>query len=59
MADALKNKIAGVFDEPACGTNVSKSEQQRKNGCARPLTPGAAAGGCAVVAGVVCVVCVV
>ncbi|MAU45058.1 MAG: nitrogen fixation protein NifE [Yangia sp.] len=47
MADALKNKIAGVFDEPACGTNVSKSEQQRKNGCARPLTPGAAAGGCA------------
>ncbi|SDF02477.1 nitrogenase molybdenum-cofactor synthesis protein NifE [Salipiger thiooxidans] len=47
MADALKNKIADVFDEPACGTNVSKSEQQRKKGCARPLTPGAAAGGCA------------
>lgn len=47
MADALKNKIAGVFDEPACRTNVSKSEQQRKKGCARPLTPGAAAGGCA------------
>ena len=46
MADALKNKITGVFDEPACGTNVSKSEQQRKKGCARPLTPGAAAGGC-------------
>jgi nitrogenase molybdenum-cofactor synthesis protein NifE len=47
MADALKNKIADVFDEPACGTNVSKSEQQRKKGCAKPLTPGAAAGGCA------------
>ncbi|MBN9887938.1 nitrogenase iron-molybdenum cofactor biosynthesis protein NifE [Salipiger abyssi] len=47
MADALKSKIADVFDEPACGTNVSKSEQQRKKGCAKPLTPGAAAGGCA------------
>lgn len=47
MADALKDKIADVFDEPACGTNVSKSEQQRKKGCAKPLTPGAAAGGCA------------
>ncbi|NVK62861.1 MAG: hypothetical protein HWE37_22630, partial [Rhodobacteraceae bacterium] len=47
MADALKNKIADVLDEPVCGTNVSKSEQQRKKGCARPLTPGAAAGGCA------------
>lgn len=47
MADTLKSKIADVFDEPACGTNVSKSEQQRKKGCAKPLTPGAAAGGCA------------
>ncbi|WP_116133765.1 nitrogenase iron-molybdenum cofactor biosynthesis protein NifE [Tropicimonas sp. IMCC34043] len=47
MADALKDKIADVFNEPACGTNVSKSEQQRKKGCAKPLTPGAAAGGCA------------
>lgn len=47
MADALKNKIAEVFNEPACGANVSKTEQQRKKGCAKPLTPGAAAGGCA------------
>ncbi|AUC54670.1 nitrogenase iron-molybdenum cofactor biosynthesis protein NifE [Sagittula sp. P11] len=47
MTDALKSRIADVFDEPACGTNVSKSEQQRKKGCAKPLTPGAAAGGCA------------
>ncbi|SFC19153.1 nitrogenase iron-molybdenum cofactor biosynthesis protein NifE [Tropicimonas isoalkanivorans] len=47
MADALKSKIADVFDEPACGTNRGKSEHQRKKGCAKPLTPGAAAGGCA------------
>ncbi|MBC58475.1 MAG: nitrogenase iron-molybdenum cofactor biosynthesis protein NifE [Confluentimicrobium sp.] len=47
MGDALKQKIQDVFDEPACGQNVNKSEQQRKKGCAKPLTPGAAAGGCA------------
>ncbi|WP_240722206.1 nitrogenase iron-molybdenum cofactor biosynthesis protein NifE [Poseidonocella sp. HB161398] len=47
MADALKDKIQDVFDEPACGHNVNKTEQQRKKGCAKPLTPGAAAGGCA------------
>ncbi|MEM8571750.1 MAG: nitrogenase iron-molybdenum cofactor biosynthesis protein NifE [Pseudomonadota bacterium] len=47
MADALKSKIQDVFDEPACGHNVNKTEQQRKKGCAKPLTPGAAAGGCA------------
>ncbi len=47
MSDALKSKIADVFNEPACGTNVNKDEQQRKKGCAKPLTPGAAAGGCA------------
>ncbi|MEM8555088.1 MAG: nitrogenase iron-molybdenum cofactor biosynthesis protein NifE [Pseudomonadota bacterium] len=47
MADALKSKIQDVFNEPGCGTNVNKSEQQRKKGCAKPLTPGAAAGGCA------------
>lgn len=47
MADALKSKIQDVFNEPACGHNVNKSEQQRKKGCAKPLTPGAAAGGCA------------
>ena len=47
MADALKDKIQDVFNEPACGHNVNKDEQQRKKGCAKPLTPGAAAGGCA------------
>ncbi|MHC0052548.1 nitrogenase iron-molybdenum cofactor biosynthesis protein NifE [Actibacterium sp. D379-3] len=47
MADTLKNKIADVFNEPACGHNTNKSDQQRKKGCAKPLTPGAAAGGCA------------
>lgn len=47
MADALKAKIADVFQEPACGTNQEKSERQRRKGCAKPLTPGAAAGGCA------------
>ncbi|MDX8355441.1 nitrogenase iron-molybdenum cofactor biosynthesis protein NifE [Cognatiyoonia sp. IB215182] len=47
MPDTVKDKIQDVFNEPACGTNISKSEQQRKKGCAKPLTPGAAAGGCA------------
>lgn len=47
MADALKSKIADVFDEPGCDHNQSKEERQRKKGCAKPLTPGAAAGGCA------------
>ena len=43
----LKEKIQDVFNEPACGTNVAKSEKDRKKGCSKPLTPGAAAGGCA------------
>ena len=43
----LKQKIAQVFDEPACDKNQAKGEKERKNGCAKPLTPGAAAGGCA------------
>lgn len=47
MTDALKSKIAEVFDEPACGHNVAKTDQQRKKGCSKALTPGAAAGGCA------------
>jgi nitrogenase molybdenum-cofactor synthesis protein NifE len=47
MADALKAKIADVFDEPSCGHNQAKSFEERKKGCAKPLTPGAAAGGCA------------
>lgn len=47
MSDALKSKVADVFNEPACDHNVDKDERQRKKGCAKPLTPGAAAGGCA------------
>ncbi|WP_142847677.1 nitrogenase iron-molybdenum cofactor biosynthesis protein NifE [Telmatospirillum sp. J64-1] len=43
----LKQKIQDVFNEPACGKNQAKGEKQRKKGCAKPLTPGAAAGGCA------------
>ncbi|MBS1165460.1 MAG: nifE [Proteobacteria bacterium] len=44
---SLKARIATVFDEPACPTNRKKSETVRKKGCSKPLTPGAAAGGCA------------
>ncbi len=43
----LKDKIAHVFDEPACDKNQAKDEKSRKKGCSKPLTPGAAAGGCA------------
>ncbi|CAH2599530.1 Nitrogenase iron-molybdenum cofactor biosynthesis protein NifE [Rhodovastum atsumiense] len=46
-SDALKARIAEVFNEPACPTNQAKDEKQRKKGCSKPLTPGAAAGGCA------------
>jgi len=42
----LKAKIAELFDEPGCATNQAKSEKDRKKGCGKPLTPGAAAGGC-------------
>ncbi len=44
---ALKDKIADVFNEPGCDKNQAKSEKERKKGCSKPLTPGAAAGGCA------------
>lgn len=43
----LNDKIAEVFNEPGCGKNQAKSEKERKKGCSKPLTPGAAAGGCA------------
>ena len=43
----LKEKIQGVFNEPACDKNNAKGEKERKKGCSKPLTPGAAAGGCA------------
>ncbi|RRH94533.1 nitrogenase iron-molybdenum cofactor biosynthesis protein NifE [Mesorhizobium tamadayense] len=44
---SLSAKIQDVFDEPACDYNRGKDAKARKEGCARPLTPGAAAGGCA------------
>ena len=43
----MKETIASVFKEPACATNAAKDEKARKKGCSKPLTPGAAAGGCA------------
>jgi nitrogenase molybdenum-cofactor synthesis protein NifE len=43
----LKAKIAELMHEPGCATNQAKSEGERKKGCGKSLTPGAAAGGCA------------
>lgn len=43
----LKDKISDIFNEPACEKNQAKSDKERKKGCSKPLTPGAAAGGCA------------
>lgn len=44
----LKEKLADVFEEPACPTNRGKSASEKKKGCpSKGLTPGAAAGGCA------------
>lgn len=43
----LSSKVQDVFDEPACGKNQAKGEKERKKGCTKQLTPGAAAGGCA------------
>ncbi len=47
MSASLKQKIAQVFDEPGCDKNQGKSEKERKKGCTKQLSPGAAAGGCA------------
>lgn len=47
MSASLNAKIAQVFDEPGCDVNQKKSEKERKKGCTKQLTPGAAAGGCA------------
>ncbi len=47
MSEALKARIADVFNEPGCDKNVAKDTKDRKKGCSKPLTPGAAAGGCA------------
>ncbi len=43
----MKDKVRHLFDEPACAKNQAKSEGERRAGCSKPLTPGAAAGGCA------------
>ena len=45
MSVSLKAKIAEVFEEPGCDKNVGKSEKERKKGCTKQLTPGAAAYG--------------
>ncbi|WP_028226423.1 nitrogenase iron-molybdenum cofactor biosynthesis protein NifE [Paraburkholderia ferrariae] len=47
MSPSLKGKIAEVFDEPGCDKNQAKGEKERKKGCTKQLSPGAAAGGCA------------
>jgi nitrogenase molybdenum-cofactor synthesis protein NifE len=43
----MKDKVQHLFVEPACAKNQVKSEKERRVGCSKPLTPGAAAGGCA------------
>ena len=47
MSPSLTAKIAEVFEEPGCDINQAKSAKERKKGCTKQLTPGAAAGGCA------------
>ena len=44
---SLQAKISDVFNEPGCDKNQDKDAKARKKGCSKPLTPGAAAGGCA------------
>lgn len=43
----LSEKVQDVFNEPGCDVNQSKGAKERKKGCTKQLTPGAAAGGCA------------
>lgn len=43
----LSKRIDAVTHEPACAKNQAKSEKERRKGCGKQLTPGAAAGGCA------------
>ncbi|MFP5472368.1 MAG: nitrogenase iron-molybdenum cofactor biosynthesis protein NifE [Gammaproteobacteria bacterium] len=47
MSPSLKAKIAQVFDEPGCDKNQAKGAKEKKKGCTKQLSPGAAAGGCA------------
>jgi len=44
---AVKNQVAELMNEPGCAINQAKLEKERKKGCRKQLTPGAAAGGCA------------
>jgi nitrogenase molybdenum-cofactor synthesis protein NifE len=44
---SVAEKIKDVFNEPGCDKNQGKSAKEKKKGCTKPLTPGAAAGGCA------------
>jgi nitrogenase molybdenum-cofactor synthesis protein NifE len=44
---SLQAKIQDVFNEPGCDKNQGKDAKAKKKGCSKPLTPGAAAGGCA------------
>lgn len=39
-------RTQALFQEPGCAVNRAKADKARKDGCAKPLTPGAAAGGC-------------
>jgi nitrogenase molybdenum-cofactor synthesis protein NifE len=43
----LSDKVQDVFNEPGCDVNQNKGTKERKKGCTKQLTPGAAAGGCA------------
>jgi len=43
----IGQKILEVFSEAACEHNQAKSDKDRKKGCTKVATPGAAAGGCA------------
>jgi nitrogenase molybdenum-cofactor synthesis protein NifE len=44
---SLSDKVQDVFNEPGCDKNQTKGTKERKKGCTKQLTPGAAAGGCA------------
>ncbi|MGY4567911.1 nitrogenase molybdenum-cofactor synthesis protein NifE [Bradyrhizobium sp. USDA 3256] len=47
LMSSLAATVQGIFSEPGCAKNGSKSEAERKKGCAKQLQPGSAAGGCA------------
>ncbi len=44
---SISEKVQDVFNEPGGDKNQAKGEKERKKGCTKQLTPGAAAGGCA------------